>query len=332
MDRLVILGVDTGNYNTKTEHTTIPSGFEIVKNIPTIQSDAYLSYQGRIYVPSDKNRVEYIQDKTVDDTHFILTLMGIGSELMYLINKSVQENGGDPQLAANRIEEVYLGVGLPPAHHAKLAASYKEYFLRHLGERTEFIYNGITFSFKVPVVRVLAQDYTAVMEFNNRSKYARIENGHFVLDLFYAIDIGGKTVDYVEIRDGKPTSLDSLEDGILTMFKSIEKNLRSDGFRVDDIRCEKILKGDNVSLDQNIKDAVIEQARRWTDMVLRKLDNDINFQTTPVVFIGGGSRLLRKFIQGNPLLNEYEFLGNASANAFAYSKFLRDLYKAGGIS
>lgn len=328
LTKTAILGIDTGNFATKTEHTSLPSGFRITSSVPTIGDEDYLSYHGKIYVPSADQRVEYVRDKTNDDTHFILTLLGIGSELMYRIEKS----GENPQEAADKIEEVHLAVGLPPAHHAKLAAAYKEYFLRHFGQKTEFVFNGIRFCFHVATVRVLAQDYTAVLEYGAKSKYARITNGKFETSLFYAVDIGGKTVDYVEIRNGKPANFDSLDDGILTMIKSIEKNLRADGDRVDDILCEMILRGDNVRVSPRIKASVETQAKEWTEKILRKLDNDINLRSVPVIFIGGGARLLKPYIQKSKLLDEYEFLGGASANAVAYGKFMRDLYKAGGLS
>lgn len=328
MAKIEILGIDTGNYATKTEHTSLPSGFLKTKDIPTISGGQYMKYKGQIYVPSDTARVEYIRDKTVDDTHFLLTLLGIGSELYYRIGKQPK---GDLQKAADEIEEVYVAVGLPPAHHASLASAYKEYFIRHFGETTEFIYNGIHFSFRVPVVRVLAQDYTAVMEYNAKSKYAKMENGRFMISQFYAVDIGGKTVDYVEIRDGKAVSFDSVNDGILTMFNTIEKNLRRDGYTADDILCEKILRRDPIRTEPEVQEAVIRQAGEWTDKILRAMNNNINLRSAPVVFIGGGSRLLRPFIKESPLLREFEFLGSASANAVAYGKYMRDLYRSGGL-
>lgn len=327
MAKTEIVGIDTGNYATKTEHTSLPSGYSVVKDIPTINGGQYMKYNGQIYVPSDSSRVEYVRDKTCDDTHFILTLLGIGSELFYRLGKQSE----DIQKAADGIREVYVAVGLPPAHHASLAAKYKEYFLRHFGEKTEFSYNGINFSFRVPTVRVLAQDYTAVMEYNAKSKYAGMENGRFILSRFYAVDIGGKTVDYVEIRNGKAASFDSVNDGILTMFGVIEKNLRRDGYTVDDILCEEILRKDQIRVDPEIQQAVLRQAGEWTDRILRTLNNDINLKSAPVIFIGGGSRLLRPFIRQSQLLGEYEFLGSASANAVAYGKYMRDLYRAGAL-
>lgn len=329
MAKVEILGIDTGNFATKTEHTVLPSGYIVAKDVPTIGGDRYMEYRGHIYVPSDTKRVEYVRDKTCDDTHFILTLLGIGSELLYRLKK---QGCDDPQTAANEIQTVYVAVGLPPAHHASLAAKYRDYFIRHFGGKTEFSYNGINFSFHVQEVRVLAQDYTAVMEYNAKSKYARFENGKFVLSRFYAVDIGGKTVDYVEIRDGNAESFDSIDDGILTMFASIEKNLRRDGYTADDVLCEQILRKAAISTDPDIQKEVTRQASEWTDKILRTLNGEINMKATPVIFIGGGSRLLRPFIKQSQLLREFEFLGGASANAVAYGKYMRDQYRAGAFT
>lgn len=325
MAKTEIIGVDTGNYATKTEHTSLPSGLIEAKDVPTINGGQYMEYKGKIYVPSDASRVEYVRDKTGDDTHFLLTLLGIGAELYYRLNRQ----SGNLQAAADDVQEVYVAVGLPPAHHASLASKYKEYFLRHFGERTEFSYNGVRFSFRVPVVRVLAQDYTAVMEYNAKSKYAKMENGRFILSQFYAVDIGGKTIDYVEIRDGKAASFDSVNDGILTMFSVIERNLRRDGYTADDILCEKILRRDPIRTEPEVQQAVLQQAQEWTDKILRALNNEINLRSAPIIFLGGGSRLLRPFIRQSTLLREYEFLGSASANAVAYGKYMRDWYRSG---
>jgi len=315
-DKPIFLGVDVGNYNTKSENVSIPSGYNEFAAKPTYAGN-YLCYNGKYYVPREE-RFDYLMDKTINERHFILTLMSISAELLYRIKK----HSTNYQEQVNKVKTIHLGVGVPPAHHSHLAKKYVEYFRERFGDEIDYVYNDIHFHYSVPMIRVFPQDYAVAMEFEDKSEVLK---KHY--KRYYAVDIGGKTVDFVVIAEGRPEKYRSFENGILTMYNEIKSQALTDfGVRLEDSNCEEVLRGYPSVIDKEVRDMIRRKASEWTNDILSRLRTEgLDFNANPTIFIGGGARMLRQFINKSNLVNNFEFVGNDKANAIAFAKLLRGI-------
>ena len=178
----MIVPIDHGNRNMKTEHEVFTSGY-VESDCKPVMGD-YLFYNGKYYILS-KQRILYMKDKTADDRFFILTLFAIAMEAKRSI------------LTPDTALQVGLPVGLPPKHYGALYTRFEEYFT-HRG-RQLFIYKGTEYS--VDIIKAVAypQDYAAVM-----TQYGTLRGYGKLL----AVDLGGLTLDYLMINIWKvPTGL-----------------------------------------------------------------------------------------------------------------------------
>lgn len=75
------LGLDLGNYYTKTSHTSVSSGFSSYGRLP-FGADEYLMFGNNYYIPNPEP-FPYVKDKTRNENAFILSLLGLSKELLY---------------------------------------------------------------------------------------------------------------------------------------------------------------------------------------------------------------------------------------------------------
>lgn len=71
----MVISVDTGNKQIKTEHFAFQSGLNEMEIMPPKMDTKVLEYKGKFYTPSN-GRIAYMKDKTFDERYYILTLMG----------------------------------------------------------------------------------------------------------------------------------------------------------------------------------------------------------------------------------------------------------------
>ena len=92
-----------------------------------------------------------------------------------------------------------------------------------------------------------------------------------------------------------------------------------------------LLDGDVGSYEPELVDVVYAEAERYADKFLstfRELQIDLKYSF--VVFLGGGSVLLWKFLQKSPLLRNCTLLPDVKANAIGYDKMYRNSSKNTG--
>lgn len=75
----VIVAVDNGNGNTKTEHCVFRTGLDEYYGEPTVTKD-YFKTNGRYYVAGE-NHMTYQGNKTENDDCYILTMIAVVKEL-----------------------------------------------------------------------------------------------------------------------------------------------------------------------------------------------------------------------------------------------------------
>ena len=129
------VGVDVGNYDTKTQNCAIPSGYSEYSVKPEIAVNI-LEYDGKFYVPDISERMPYMADKTIDNRCLILTLLGIANEIIYCAKIKDKKH---IQQQIDQIREIKLGVGLPPGHFSNQKEHLEEYYHKYLDEKQRAI-------------------------------------------------------------------------------------------------------------------------------------------------------------------------------------------------
>ena len=75
----MVISIDSGNKNIKTENFVFPSALS-ESHLDMGIGNEILEYNGKYY-SLDGERIKYMRDKTVDDRYFVLTLFGICKEI-----------------------------------------------------------------------------------------------------------------------------------------------------------------------------------------------------------------------------------------------------------
>ena len=183
------------------------------------------------------------------------------------------------------MEKIQLAVGLPPEHYGLLRDRFGEYF-KNRG-LVEFVYGGKPYRIFIDRVMVFPQAYAAVVPKSSQIvKTVRL----------FVIDIGGYTTDVLLLRNGKPDLqfCRSLETGIITM-------------------------NNEIILPEEIKTTIREQAGHHAKEILDQLrELQVDLRANPAIFIGGGSILLKPFLEQSPLVVQADFIEDCHANAIGY--------------
>jgi len=273
---LSIFGVDVGNHDTKSRHSTFVSGFDksmVVNNL----SKEYLEFQNadeKTFYTSMTTPFNYSLDKTKTEDMFILTLMSIAKEA--IARRITLCNG----------ENIVLAIGMPPGmFNAANISSYEKYY-KDRSQNISFSYLGVPFRFNIKRIAVSAQCWGTVVGYSHLA---------VPLNEVYIFDIGGITIDTFRLRKGVIVdgSIDSYEEGVNKMFAIITKTLRQETgirFKPEDIK-NALMGKENLpnSQVQRIKD----MSYAWTrDIFTKMLTEGAEFRITPVITCGGGSLLL----------------------------------------
>lgn len=298
----MLLGIDHGNYAVKT------TGFDFVSGLAehTVRppmTEEILEYRGKYWTLSGK-RLSYMRDKTQDDRFFILSLFAIAKEM---------ERRG--RYAA--MEKIQLAVGLPPEHYGLLRDRFGAYF-KNRG-MVEFKYAGKPYRIFIDQVMVFPQAYAAVVP--KSSQIVRTVR-------LFVIDIGGYTTDVLLLRNGKPDLqfCRSLETGIITMNHEIVRKVGAlHDMRIEDEHISAVLCGKEIILPEEIKAAIREETGHHAKGILDQLrELQVDLRANPAVFIGGGSILLKSFLEQSPLVVQADFIEDCHANAVGYEMLAKN--------
>ena len=298
----MLLGIDHGNYAIKTTSFEFVSGLA-EHTVKPPMTDEILEYQGKYWTLSGK-RLSYMRDKTQDDRFFILSLFAIAKEM---------EKRGN----YGPMEKIQLAVGLPPEHYGLLRDRFGDYF-KNRGV-VEFKYAGKSYRIFIDRVMVFPQAYAAVIP-----KSSLIVKTVRLL----VIDIGGYTTDVLLLRNGKPDLqfCRSLETGIITMNNEIIRKVGAlHDMRIEDEHISAVLEGKEVILPEEIKATIREETGHHAKDILDQLrELQVDLRANPAIFIGGGSILLKSFLEQSPLVVQADFLEDVHANAIGYEMLARN--------
>ena len=257
-----------------------------------------LKYGDKYYQISDQ-RIPYRRDKTEDDRFFILTLFGIANEIEA------------SSAYAPGIIRVQLAVGLPPAHYGAQNAKFIQYFSGRGG--VSFFYRDKPYSILIDDVACYPQSYAAA---------ASMLQTLTTVPLALVVDIGGYTMDYIRIKKGRGdmASCDSLENGVIMLYNKIISKVRAaQDILLTEEEIDAILLGQSVQGLQEVIPVVERCAQEFVSDLLSALrERQLELRTAPVVFVGGGSILLKRHIQESGKVAHPIFVEDVRANVKGY--------------
>ena len=296
-----VIAIDHGNRNIKTQNHVFPASYIECGHLPNMGGDV-VTYKGKDYTLVDK-RMPQKNDKTEDDSYFILTLFAIGKELA--INSYPKETSIDVEILA----------GLPPLHCKELGSRHKEYY-KGSDDIIDFKFNNIPFYVSIKNVSIYPQAFAAAVTIHDKVSKYKIIN---------IVDIGGYTVDLLQLNDFKPdmTLCTSLYSGVNLLFQQINKMYRSKGMNdIPDNIIEGILLNDMSIISDTSKqriDLVRKNAEHFTKDLLDKISQTgIDLVDNRTVFIGGGAILLKPYIEMVDTVSKPIFIDNVHANVEGY--------------
>lgn len=292
----MLIAIDHGNYAIKTVNHSFVSGLS-EHTVKPPMTDEILEYEGKFWTLSGR-RLNYMRDKTQDERYFALTLFAIAKEL--------EKNGG-----YQPVERIQLAVGLPPEHYGVLKDRFARYFKRDNVIR--FVYRDRPYSILIDRVMVFPQAYAAVVPQSSQVIHT--------LRIF-VVDIGGYTTDVLLLKNGKPDLqfCRSLETGIITMNNEIIRKVGAlHDMRIEDEHISAVLSGKETILPEDVKETIRGATKLHAQDILNQLrELQVDLRSNPAIFIGGGSILLRPYLESSPLVAKASFVESPNANAIGY--------------
>lgn len=314
MPKTNIIAVDTGNRYMKTKHFTFTSGLVAHGTVPpAVGTVDTIKYDGRYYSLTH-SRDAYRRDKTTDENYFVLTMAAIAKELI---------ETGEYAPGETVTERVTLAMGLPVAHLQKMKEKYAAYFQKD-GNKMEFEYNSQKFNIIIDAVHVWPQGYAAAVVDKDYNKFADYQRA-------YIIDIGGYTTDVCVFHNGMSDMnyVESINMGAIHLNNKVIAAIQQEaGVELDDIGVESLIKKDPKIKNEELFRITDEAKQLYANELMRKLtEKGIDFVTSCLIFMGGGSILLQDNIRTFVKHDMLYFIDNINANANGYEKLSRAVIK-----
>lgn len=292
---LLKLGIDNGNYNTKSSDGLLYASGLSQSNTGSITSDMQLEYQSRFYAIGGQ-RMKLQQDKTKTQDTFLLTLPAIAN---HMAKQGVTS------------ADAFLGVGLPIGIYGAQKEAFRRYFLRR---EVSFQYENAAYTCRIVDCKVFPQGHAALCRYAQSLKqYASL----------LLVNIGGYTVDVIALHDFKPDkqSCISIHKGTIILYNAIRNHLQQANIQLNDAQITDAIQGNiehrQRELIQTVLHREIAQYLKELLNTLREHGHDLQL---PVVFAGGGAELLASHLQREDM--HLVMLLNSFANAEGYRLLL----------
>lgn len=262
-----------------------------------------LKYGDKYYQISDQ-RIPYRRDKSEDDRFFVLTLFGIANEI---------EVAGAYTPGIMRIQ---LAVGLPPAHYGSQYQKFIGYFSRR--GVVSFSYQDKPYSILIDDVACYPQSYAAAASFLSSL---------VTVPLALVVDIGGYTMDFIRINKGEGdlAACDSLENGVIMLYNKIMSKVRAaHDILLSEPEIDAILSGQTIRGLDGVAPVVERCAREFVSDLLSALrERQLELRAGPVIFVGGGAILLKRYIEESGKVAYPLFVEDIRANVKGYEQLYR---------
>ena len=147
------------------------------------------------------------------------------------------------------------------------------------------------------------------------------------------VDIGGFTLDYLLLREGRPdlSVCDSLEKGVITLYNRIifPCKLRF-RYAPEDTDIDTIILGKNSDYSDSVIRLVKQMTKQYVDDFLRgHSGRGIDFKNRMHCVVGGGAKLLREYLENTDKIGKCVFVEDICANAKGYEILYQVQKKSG---
>lgn len=299
----MLVAIDHGNKAIKHIHGN-PFTTALHESDSPLFGKEVLHYKGRYYTHSEERRT-YDRDKIEDDTFLVLSLFAIAAEI-----------NAAGMYTPDSIIDIQLAMGLPPAYYGSLQVKSMDYYSKR--GVIDFEYQARPYHILINEVCVYPQAYSAaITAFNTVSQ--------FPMALIF--DIGGFTADYMVMYNGQPDfkKSGSLENGVIMLYNNIRSKLNADyGMVMEERQIDAILTGQGNRFASVVNNIVTSQTQAFVNDLLSQLrERGIDMRTMDTVFVGGGSILLKRFIESSGKTGHNVFIDDVKANARGYEILYR---------
>ncbi|WP_341875957.1 ParM/StbA family protein [Defluviitalea saccharophila] len=192
----------------------------------------------------------------------------------------------------------------PISSYGVLKDKFRDYFIRN--NLISYDYNGKSFTINILDCRVFPQGYSAVL--SKAGAYKEIDA--------VCVDIGGYTSDTFIINKGLKLdvgSAKSYNNGIIKLFKDIQQELIKRDIQISEGQIEDVLRNNSpIFFDEDIITIINKMAEEYTNKLLDEFKESYELKANAVLFAGGGSLLLKNFIESSNKVRYCEFLDEYS--------------------
>ena len=290
MDNIEVIGVDHGWSQMKTVHTIFLAGIEEILSEPAFFDDV-LEYENRYYKVGTK-RDAVMDNKTVNDDYYLLTLASIAKEL---------------KLRGSREATIVLAVGLPATRYGAEKKPFVEYLSRK--KEVMFTFEQEQYRIRIEKVAVFPQSYAAVVD--------QIPGfGKKVI----VVDIGSWTIDIFPIIDKKPddANANTISEGLIPCMRRINKHsVRLFNEKIDEDVIQSYIMTRQADLDEKLVKIMDRELVDFAKNLFNMLrEEGYSLQTTQFYFVGGGAVVMSTFGEIDQRNVKYNFDVNANAKGF----------------
>jgi len=299
IEKILYVGVDIGYGMTKGGECVFPSGVKKLPVKPPIEQRTVYSNGNYYSIGSPKMDIQ--ESKFSNENTLILTEAVIAEALKGLGIKSAK---------------IHLGVGLPLTRMGAEKTAYKDYMLK--SKNHTFKYEGRTYTVEIISVDVFPQGYAGVVD--------RLDT---FSDSTVVIDVGSWTIDVLPLSEGQPdlSRCKSLSLGTITAMQDINEMLRQKfGAEADETILKKVMIDGTAGIDAGYLQVIKDGLRLYVTDIMDNL-RALKFNTvlTQYVFIGGGSSIVRNFLDEKP--EKCLIIEDININAKGYENIMRHKYK-----
>lgn len=181
-----------------------------------------------------------------------------------------------------------------------------------------FSYWGKPYSVCIDDVACYPQSYAAAASFLSSL---------VTVPLALVVDIGGYTMDFIRIKKGEGdlAACDSLENGVIMLYNKITSKVRAaHDILLSELEIDAILFGQTVRGLDEVVPVVERCAHEFVSDLLSALrERQLELRAGPVIFVGGGAILLKRYIERSGKVAHPLFVEDIRANVKGYEQLYR---------
>lgn len=305
MKYIAKIGMDHGYRNMKTRNCLFDTAISELPGpgVPD-ELDGILKYKGSAYTLYGKRVASVDTHNKADSKEFyLLTLAAMAKEM---------------QARKVNTASVYLSAGLPQRWYL----AQKEAFADMLGKEKhlEFEFEGNPYAVDIENVRIYIQGYAAAISLLMK-KYQS--------DFVVIVDIGGETMDIIPVNATKIVREDCriATNATIWLMKDIAERINTELYAdIPDAKVlEYLVRSSKEKEPGNPYEKIMHHtAREYCSRVYQMLrEYKLNPELVPVIFVGGGAGIMKRFGEYNPDMTD--FIEDLRANAIGY-ELLDEIY------